>query len=59
MFIVGRLHHAGSMADRVFPLLLGCTATTGKDSLAFVFLLFVMLPWPKQWRVAVVWSSDD
>lgn len=36
MFIVGHLHHTGSIADRVFPFLLGSTATTGRESLAFV-----------------------
>lgn len=40
MFIVGRLHHTGSIADGVFPFLLGSTATTGRESLAFVFCFF-------------------
>lgn len=40
MFIVGHLHHTGSIADGVFPFLLGSIATTGRESLAFVFCFF-------------------
>lgn len=40
MFIVGRLHRTGSIADGVFPFLLGSAATTGRESLAFVFCFF-------------------